>query len=53
MDKKALSEVAKTLVSLGYKITATGGTCDSLRRMGIEAEYVKKVEEGNLKKFFV
>ena len=36
----------KRLVELGFKVVATGGTADHLRRHGIEAQRVNKVLEG-------
>ena len=36
----------KRLVELGFKVVATGGTADFLRRHGIEAQRVNKVLEG-------
>src|SRR5262245_16665505 len=36
----------KRLVDLGFKVVATGGTADYLRRHGIEAQQVNKVLEG-------
>ena len=45
-DKQAMVKPVKRLVELGFKVVATGGTADFLRRHGIEAQRVNKVLEG-------
>ncbi len=45
-DKAALVKPVKRLVELGFKVVATGGTAEYLRRHGIEAQRVNKVLEG-------
>ena len=45
-DKEEVVEVAKILESDGFKILATGGTCDVLTAAGVKAESVKKIYEG-------
>ena len=45
-DKPELIEVAKGLHECGFKIIATGATCDMIREAGIEAEKVAKINEG-------
>ena len=45
-DKAAMVKPVKRLVELGFKVVATGGTADFLRRHGIEAQRVNKVLEG-------
>jgi carbamoyl-phosphate synthase large subunit len=45
-DKAAMVKPVKRLVDLGFKVVATGGTADYLRRHGIEAQRVNKVLEG-------
>jgi carbamoyl-phosphate synthase large subunit len=45
-DKAAMVKPVKRLVELGFKVVATGGTADHLRRHGIEAQRVNKVLEG-------
>jgi len=45
-DKAAMVKPVKRLVELGFKVVATGGTADYLRRHGIEAQRVNKVLEG-------
>jgi carbamoyl-phosphate synthase large subunit len=39
-------EPVKLLIGAGFKVVATGGTCDYLHQQGIEVERVKKVLEG-------
>ncbi|MBQ6815206.1 MAG: carbamoyl-phosphate synthase large subunit [Lachnospiraceae bacterium] len=45
-DKPELLEVAQGLHECGFKIIATGRTCDMIREAGIEAEKVAKIDEG-------
>ncbi|MCF7981667.1 MAG: carbamoyl-phosphate synthase large subunit [Pseudomonadales bacterium] len=45
-DKSALVEVAKNMVSLGFKLTATRGTAKVLKEAGMEVAIVNKVVEG-------
>ncbi|MBD5394680.1 MAG: carbamoyl-phosphate synthase large subunit [Lachnospiraceae bacterium] len=45
-DKDEVAEVAKRFAEDGFKIVATGGTCDLIRAAGVEAEKVKKIYEG-------
>lgn len=45
-DKSELLDVARGLHELGFKIIATGGTCDMIRGAGIEAEKIAKINEG-------
>ncbi|MDI7776250.1 carbamoyl-phosphate synthase large subunit [Asticcacaulis sp. EMRT-3] len=45
-DKPVIIEPVKTLLDLGFKIVATGGTCDYLAEHGLSVERVKKVLEG-------
>ena len=45
-DKDAVVEVAKSLSEDGFKILATGGTCDIITAAGIPATRVKKLSEG-------
>ena len=45
-DKPAMVKPVRRLVELGFKVVATGGTADFLRRHGIEAQRVNKVLEG-------
>ena len=45
-DKAAVVEVARSLASDGFKILATGGTCDLLNASGVPATRVNKLSEG-------
>ena len=45
-EKPELIEVAKGFDECGFKIIATGRTCDMIREAGIEAEKVAKIDEG-------
>ena len=45
-DKPELLEIARGFNELGFKIIATGATCDMIRNDGIESEKVCKIDEG-------
>ena len=45
-DKPEVAEVASIFHDCGFKILATGGTCDLIQAAGIPAERVKKLYEG-------
>ena len=45
-DKEDIVEVAKNFNKAGFKILATGGTCDAINAAGIPAEKIKKLSEG-------
>ncbi|MDA0947687.1 MAG: carbamoyl-phosphate synthase large subunit [Planctomycetota bacterium] len=45
-DKRAIVAEARTLVSLGYDLVATDGTCRTLRANGVPCERINKVHEG-------
>ena len=45
-DKAELEEVARALYEDGFKIMATGRTCDLIREAGMEAEKISKINEG-------
>ena len=45
-DKEEVVEVARSLASDGFKILATGGTCDILNANGVPATKVNKLSEG-------
>ncbi|MCI9447546.1 MAG: carbamoyl-phosphate synthase large subunit [Lachnospiraceae bacterium] len=45
-DKAEVVEVGKAFAKAGFKILATGNTCELLNEAGIEAELVKKLHEG-------
>ena len=46
-DKPAATGIATSLHDLGFKIIATRGTAQALRRMGIPAEEINKIGEGS------
>jgi carbamoyl-phosphate synthase large subunit len=46
-DKPAATGVASQLHDLGFRIIATRGTAETLRRMGIPAEEINKIGEGS------
>ncbi len=46
-DKEEVVEVAQMFHDNGFKIVATGGTCDLITAAGIPAEKVHKVSEGH------
>lgn len=45
-DKKEIAEIAKLFAKDGFKILATGTTCEVIREAGIEAEHILKLYEG-------
>jgi carbamoyl-phosphate synthase large subunit len=45
-DKRAITDIAKRLAGLSYKIVATAGTADVLRKNDVEVEEVAKLGEG-------
>ena len=45
-DKAEVVEIARSFAEDGFKIVATGTTCDLIQEAGIEAEKVKKLYEG-------
>ncbi|MDF2905661.1 MAG: carB [Herbinix sp.] len=45
-DKSELVKVAKGFVECGFKILATGGTCDMILENGIPAEKIYKLQQG-------
>jgi carbamoyl-phosphate synthase large subunit len=45
-DKETMLEAAASLVDMGFRILATGGTAAFLNARGVAAEVVKKVYEG-------
>ncbi len=45
-DKEELEEVARGLYDDGFKIMATGRTCDLIRKAGMEAQKIAKINEG-------
>jgi carbamoyl-phosphate synthase large subunit len=45
-DKAAATQLAASLNLLGFKIVATGGTANAIRRMGVPVERINKIHEG-------
>lgn len=45
-DKDAIGPVVKGLHELGYKLYATEGTAQAIRRSGVEAQVILKISEG-------
>jgi carbamoyl-phosphate synthase large subunit len=46
-DKPAATGLATVLHDLGFRIIATGGTAQAIRKMGIPAEAINKIGEGS------
>jgi carbamoyl-phosphate synthase large subunit len=46
-DKAAATQLAASLHDLGFKIVATGGTANAIRRMNVPVERIKKISEGS------
>ena len=46
MDKEALLPIAKNLIDMGFKLVATGGTCEYLLEQGVTVRRINKVMEG-------
>src|SRR5436190_3790660 len=46
-DKPAATQLAASLHHLGFKVVATGGTANAIRRMGVPVERIKKISEGS------
>ena len=44
-DKKEFIEIAKTMKDLGYKFIATKGTCQLLKKEGIDAREIGKIND--------
>ncbi|HEX8857189.1 MAG TPA: carbamoyl-phosphate synthase large subunit [Thermoleophilaceae bacterium] len=46
-DKPAATQLAASLHDLGFKVLATGGTAQAIRRMGVPVERIPKISEGS------
>ncbi len=46
-DKDEAAEIARDLVEMGFRLTATGGTAAHLRARGLDVEPIFKVNEGH------
>jgi len=45
-DKPMIGEAIRTIIGLGFKLLAPGGTADYLKALGLEIERVNKVAQG-------
>ena len=45
-DKEHSTDVARTLLGMGFKLVATRGTARALKKAGLEVEVINKVAEG-------
>ena len=45
-DKHAVIDVARSLVSMGFQVHSTQGTCDLLASHSVEASPIRKISEG-------
>jgi len=45
-DKQAVVDVARSLVSMGFRVHSTQGTCDLLARHSVGASPIRKISEG-------
>jgi carbamoyl-phosphate synthase large subunit len=46
-DKPAATQIAGAFHDMGFRVLATGGTAQAIRRMGVPAERLSKVSEGS------
>jgi carbamoyl-phosphate synthase large subunit len=46
-DKPAATQIAAGFHDMGFKVLATGGTAQAIRRMGVPAERIRKLSEGS------
>jgi carbamoyl-phosphate synthase large subunit len=46
-DKPSATQLAASLHDMGFRIVATGGTAQSIRRMGVPVERIQKLGEGS------
>jgi carbamoyl-phosphate synthase large subunit len=46
-DKPSATQLAASLHDLGFRVLATGGTAQAIRRMGVPVERIKKIPEGS------
>lgn len=46
-DKRSVLFIAKKIADLGFSLVATHGTCDALRKSGLEVKKVFKIDEGH------
>jgi carbamoyl-phosphate synthase large subunit len=46
-DKSAATQIASAFHDMGFRVLATGGTAQAIRRMGVPVERLAKVSEGS------
>jgi carbamoyl-phosphate synthase large subunit len=46
-DKPAATQIAGAFHDMGFRVLATGGTAQAIRRMGVPVERISKVSEGS------
>jgi carbamoyl-phosphate synthase large subunit len=46
-DKPAATQIAAGFHDMGFKVLATGGTAQAIRRMGVPVERIRKLSEGS------
>lgn len=46
-DKGEAVEIARALSQKGYQLGATGGTCEAIRKAGVECDRLAKIQEGS------
>ena len=46
-DKSASTQIAAAFHDMGFRVLATGGTAQAIRRMGVPVERIKKLSEGS------
>jgi carbamoyl-phosphate synthase large subunit len=46
-DKPAATQLAASFHDMGFKVLATGGTAQAIRRMGVPVERIRKLSEGS------
>jgi carbamoyl-phosphate synthase large subunit len=47
LDKSAATQLAASFHDMGFRVLATGGTAQAIRRMGVPVERIKKLSEGS------
>ena len=46
-DKPAATQIAGAFHDMGFRVLATGGTAQSIRRMGVPVDRIRKLSEGS------
>jgi carbamoyl-phosphate synthase large subunit len=46
-DKPAATQLAASFHDMGFRVLATGGTAQAIRRMGVPVERIRKLSEGS------